>query len=88
MGGVFLKICKSFGMTAIDRDNDRYKNDRNMTEVLYGGVRGFWVRRCSIITTQLLTDTLKRYQISTFNCWPNTLKKGTKFRFSVVRRET
>ena len=44
MGGVFLKICKSFGMTEIDRDNDRYKNDRNMTGVLYGGVRGFWVR--------------------------------------------
>ena len=27
------------------------KNDRNMTGVLYGGVRGFWGRRCSIITT-------------------------------------
>ena len=27
------------------------KNDRDMTGVLYGGVQGFWVRRCSFITT-------------------------------------
>ena len=25
-------------MTEIDGDNDRYKNDRDMTGVLYGGV--------------------------------------------------
>ena len=30
------------------------RNDRDMTGVLYGGVRGFWVRRNIIITTIVL----------------------------------
>ena len=37
-------------MTEIDRGGG-YKNDKEMTGVLYGRVQGFWVRRCSIITT-------------------------------------
>ena len=40
-------------MTEIDRDNDRYKNDKDITWVLYGRVWGFWGGRCIIITTEL-----------------------------------
>ena len=38
-------------MTEIDRDNDRYKNDRDMMGVLYRGVWGVWGGRCIITTT-------------------------------------
>ena len=45
-------------MTEIDRDNDRYKNDKDMTGVLYGGVWGFWGGRCIIITTFPIGEVL------------------------------
>ena len=39
------------------------KNDRIMTGVLYGGVRGFWARRCSIISTTMFAQG--RYNVDT-----------------------
>ena len=35
------------------------KNDRIMIGVLYGGVQGFWVRRCSIITTDVIGQFMR-----------------------------
>ena len=50
---VILKNFKSLKMTEIDRDNDRYKNDRDMTGVLCMGVQEIYARRNSLITTKV-----------------------------------
>ena len=44
-------------MTEINRKWG-YKNDKEMIGVFYGGVEGFWVRRCSITTTKITSWNL------------------------------
>ena len=57
---VILKNFKSLKMTEIDRDNDRYKNDRDMTGVLCIGVQEIlsWKEHlynyCSMLTVNTL----------------------------------
>ena len=51
-----------------------------MTGVLYGGVRGFWVRRCSIVTTFLqtsLANLVSNLQPTDFKNLNRVIKENT-----------